>query len=118
MMTTNKGDYIMTTATFSNNQEVTYKGNRQVKAAWAIINKETQEILISGFSMSSDLAYKSARQRRSDCRSLFCETDPLYWPAETRGRYTRQEEKRRKAHNKKRLEIIDNKITIQILDIS
>jgi len=107
----------MTTVTFSNNQKVTYKGNRQVKAAWAIINKETQEILLSGFSMSSDLAYNSARQRRSDCRSLFCETDPLHWPVETRGRYRRQEEKRRKDHNKKRLEIIDSKITIQILDM-
>lgn len=116
MMTTTK-EIIMTTVKFLNNQEVTYKGNRQVKAAWSIINKETQEIILTGFSMSFDLAYKSARQRRSDCRSLFCETDPLRWPVETRGRYRRQEEKRRKDHNKKRLEIIDSKITIQILDI-
>lgn len=103
--------------TFSNNQKVTYKGSRQVKAAWAIINKETQEIILSGFSMSSNLAYNSARQRRSDCRSLFCEADPLHWPVETRGRYRRQEEKRRKEHNKKRLEIIDTMIRIEIADI-
>ena len=106
------------TATFSNGFTREYKGNRKVKASWAIINKETQEIVLSGFSMSSDLAYNSARQRRSDCRSLFCETDPLHWPVETRGRYRRQEEKRRKAHNKQRLAMIDRMITIEIVDIS
>ena len=48
------------TATFSNGYTDTYKGNRDVKAAWAIIRKATGEIVASGHSLDADKAFKTA----------------------------------------------------------
>ena len=50
----------MTTATFSNGFIDTYKGKRDVKAAWAIINKETGETVSSGHSLDRARAAKTA----------------------------------------------------------
>ena len=55
------------TASFSNGFTREYKGDRKVKAAWAIINKDTNETILSGFSMRKDLAESSARNRRREC---------------------------------------------------
>jgi hypothetical protein len=48
------------TATFSNGTQDTYKGTRPVTAAWAIINKATGEILMSGHSLDEAKARKTA----------------------------------------------------------
>jgi len=47
-------------ATFSNGETDTYKGHRDVKAAWAIINPTTGTILNSGHSLDRARAEKTA----------------------------------------------------------
>jgi hypothetical protein len=49
------------TAKFSNGFEDTYKGDRAVKAAWAIIRKSDGEVLASGHSLDASKAAKTAR---------------------------------------------------------
>lgn len=50
----------MITATFSNGHTDTYKGTREVKAAWALIRKDTGETLASGHSLDMAKARKTA----------------------------------------------------------
>lgn len=50
----------MITAVFSNGTADTYKGKRDVKAAWAIIEKATGEIVMSGHSLTAQIASKTA----------------------------------------------------------
>jgi len=61
----------MTKATFSNGFTDTYKGHRDVKAAWAIILKSTGETLNSGHSLDAQKADKTARNNlrytKTDC---------------------------------------------------
>lgn len=42
----------MTTSIFSNGFKDTYKGNRNVTAAWAIFNKESGDCVVSGHSLN------------------------------------------------------------------
>lgn len=48
------------TAKFSNGHQDTYKGNRDVRAAWAIIDRKTGETLNSGHSLDRARAEKTA----------------------------------------------------------
>lgn len=48
------------TATFSNGHTDTYKGNRDVKAAWAIIRKADGKVVMSGHSLDANKASKTA----------------------------------------------------------
>ena len=50
-----------TTATFSNNETVTYKGNRKVGAAWALFDAETGEMFGRGWSLDARRAESSAK---------------------------------------------------------
>jgi hypothetical protein len=110
---------------FSNGFIREYKGNRDVKASWAIINKETNETILSGFSMRKDLAYSSARNRRRECNELIhsvtgCERLGYpYYQHDLRDRLfpSMREERRLKKENKQRLEIIDKMIRIEIIEI-
>lgn len=114
------------TATFSNGYTREYKGNRKVKAAWAIINKDNNETILSGFSMRSDLAYSSARNRRRECNELVhtitgCDRVGYpYYGHDLRDRLfpSMREERRLKRENKDRLKIIDRKIRIEITEIN
>lgn len=49
------------TATFSNGFVDTYKGDRPVKAAWMLTDKETGKVLLSGHSLDRAKAEKTAR---------------------------------------------------------
>jgi hypothetical protein len=114
------------TATFSNGFTREYKGNRNVKAAWSIMNKETNETIMSGFSMTRNLAYSSSRNRRRECNELIqsftgCERVGFpYYQHDLRDRLfpSMREERRLKKENKERLAMIDKMITIEIVDIS
>ena len=113
-------------ASFSNGFTREYKGDRNVKAAWAIINKETNETILSGFSMRTDLAYSSARNRRRECNELMrtitgCDRVGYpYYAHDLRDRLfpSMREERRLKRENKERLKIIDSQIRIEITDIN
>ena len=49
------------TATFSNGHTDTYKGHRDVKAAWAVIERATGKVIDSGHSLTVRAAEKTAR---------------------------------------------------------
>ena len=48
------------TVTFSNGHTDTYKGKRDVRAAWMITHRQTGEVLMSGHSLDADRAQKTA----------------------------------------------------------
>jgi len=54
----------MITVEFSNGFKDTYKGKRKVKAAWALINRETNETLASGHSISVKAAESTAKSTK------------------------------------------------------
>lgn len=51
----------MITATFSNGYTDTYKGSRDVKAAWMVTEKATGKVIASGHSLSKEIANKTAK---------------------------------------------------------
>lgn len=51
----------MKTSTFSNGHVDAYKGNRDVRAGWAIIDNVTGETVRSGHSLNEELARKAAQ---------------------------------------------------------
>lgn len=50
----------MTNATFSNGTTIQNNGTRAVAAAWAVIDKRTNETLMTGFSRDMNAAAKTA----------------------------------------------------------
>ena len=56
----------MITAKFSNGYEDTYKGNRPVKAAWAITRKADGKVIASGHSLDRAKAAKTSRGAMSE----------------------------------------------------
>ena len=55
------------TATFSNGFTDTYKGYRNVRAAWMITDRETGEVICSGHSLDADRAHKTAEGYARKC---------------------------------------------------
>lgn len=53
-------------ARFSNGYEDEYKGDRDVRAAWMIVDRESGEVLDSGHSLDIVRAQKTAENRVSD----------------------------------------------------
>ena len=53
-------------ATFSNGFTDTYKGKRNVKAAWAVIRKADGKVIASGHSLDRTRAAKTSRGSMSD----------------------------------------------------
>jgi len=66
------------TATFSNGYTDTYKGTRPVKAAWAIINRETGEVIASGHSLDRVKAQKTATGNVTLCVRLSHDAYPSF----------------------------------------
>ena len=105
-------------AIFSNGFTREYKGDRNVKAAWAIINKDTNEAILSGFSMRTATAEGSARNRRKECYCIFDDGHKYKYPHDMRGRrYPWRLEKQYKKENRERLAIIDSKVRIEIINL-
>ena len=67
----------MTTAIFSNGHTDTYKGNRPVKAAWAIICNADGKVLMSGHSLDRAKAQNTAHSNAASCWSI---TTSSGWP--------------------------------------
>lgn len=60
----------MKTAIFSNGYTDVYKGNRDVKAAWAVIEIATGKVVDSGHSLTKAAAEKTARTSIPRARML------------------------------------------------
>ena len=54
----------MITATFSNGYIDTYKGSRNVTAAWALINKQSGVVVASGHSLTTSAADSTGRSTK------------------------------------------------------
>jgi hypothetical protein len=54
----------MIKATFSNGFTDTYNGTRKVTAAWALINKESGEVIASGHSLTVKAAESTAKSSK------------------------------------------------------
>lgn len=125
-------------ATFSNGFEDVYKGNRDIKAAWAIIRESDGEVLKSGhsidrtraaktaaatltslaYSVGVDLPYFDIPQRLYagyDYRWLFgYAEDNGYEGKRVYGHYKRWA----KAKNEERMAAIEAAVTIEIVDVA
>lgn len=66
------------TATFSNGFADTYKGDRAVKAAWAIIDRATGKVLNSGHSLDRAKAQKTAEGNVANTVSLSHDEYPSF----------------------------------------
>jgi hypothetical protein len=66
------------TATFSNGFTDTYKGDRSVKAAWAIIDRATGKVINSGHSLDRIKAQKTAEGNVALCVSLDHDAYPSF----------------------------------------
>ena len=108
------------TATFSNGKTDTYKGNRNVKAAWAIIRKADGAIIKSGHSLD---VMKAAKTAEGNLQHIFFERDlglsghPLNYvkgPNYTDNAKTRRA---KREHNAARIAFIRNLVTIEIVNI-
>ena len=109
------------TATFSTGFTDTYKGKRDVKAAWAIINRETGAVINSGHSLDAAKAAKTAETAEGNLQSVWFERDfcisehPLRYVKGTGAYLTRKQNAEAKAHNAARLDFIRSKVRIEIV---
>ena len=68
----------MKTATFSNGYTDTYKGKRDVKAAWMVITAKGE--ILSGHSLDTDKAKKTAENNvRLTVGSIHCPKGPYFY---------------------------------------
>lgn len=106
-----------TTATFSNGFADTYKGDRAVRAAWAITSKADGAVLKSGHSLDRAKAAKTAEGKLHELHDLLGYGHPLYFYKGASPRYTAAMNRARKAHNAERLELIRSFVTVEIVDL-
>lgn len=105
------------TATFSTGFTDTYKGKRDVKAAWAIINRETGAVINSGHSLDAAKAAKTAEGnlRYVGFVDLGISEHPLRYVKGTGAYLSRKQNAEAKAHNAARLDFIRSKVRIEIV---
>lgn len=106
------------TATFSNGFTDAYKGDRDVKAAWAIINKATGAVIKSGHSLD---AAKAARTASGNLREVSLAYDlglpdhPLRYIAGPNPHLSAARRRADRAHNAARLALIASLTTIEVV---
>lgn len=108
------------TATFPNGFTDTYKGSRNVKAAWAVFHKATGAAIKSGHSLDRAKAAKTAE---GNLQSIWFERDlgltdhPLNYQKGVGPYMTSRQRAEARAHNAARLDFIRSQVTIQIVDL-
>lgn len=108
------------TATFSNGQTDTYKGSRDVKAAWAIVRKSDGVVLKSGHSLDAAKAAKTAEgnlQYLSMTVFGFGSDHTYFYFKGSLPRSSSRERAAIRAHNAARLDLIRSLVTIEIVDL-
>jgi hypothetical protein len=110
----------MTTATFSNGQIDTYKGSRDVRAAWAIVRKADGVTLKSGHSLDRAKALKTAEGRLQEIRferDFGISGHPLSYVEGPRYIDTAKIRREKRQHNADRLAFIRTLVDIEIVDL-
>lgn len=108
------------TATFSNGHTDTYKGAREVKAAWAIIRKSDGVVLKSGHSLDRVKAAKTAEGRMQEVwfeGDLGIENHPLRYMQGALYTDNAKTRRAKREHNAARLDFIRSKVTIEVIDL-
>jgi hypothetical protein len=108
------------TATFSNGFSDTYKGDRAVTAAWAIIRKSDGFTLASGHSLDAAKAAKTAAGNLAH-RSLAGDFDlpehPLRYIEGPDYRDNSKTRRAKREHNAARLDFIRSLTTIEVVSL-
>ena len=107
-------------ATFSNGQTDAYKGAREVRAAWAIFNRATGDLILSGHSMNRQNAAKTAdgKLQHLPWKSLGLPTDhALRYFEGGDWRDTVKQKRAKRVHNAARLGLISSLTRIEIVDL-
>jgi hypothetical protein len=110
----------MITATFPNGFTDTYKGSRNVKAAWAIFNAATGAVIKSGHSLDRQKAAKTAEGNLQTIwfeRDFGIEGHPLRYVMGSAPYLSSRERAKVRSHNAARLDFIRSRVTIQIIDL-
>lgn len=110
----------MTTAIFPNGFTDTYKGSRNVKAAWAIFNKATGAAIKSGHSLDRAKAAKTAEGNLQTIwfeRDLDLHNHPLNYVKGSAPYMTSRQRAEARSHNAARLDFIRTQVEIQIVDL-
>jgi hypothetical protein len=108
------------TATFPNGFTDTYKGSRNVKAAWAIFNTATGAVIKSGHSLDRQKATKTADGSLQTIwfeRDFGLEGHPLNYVKGSGPHMTSRQRTEARSHNAARLDFIRSQVTIQIVDL-
>lgn len=107
------------TATFSNGLTDTYKGNRDVRAAWAIIRKSDGVVLKSGHSLDAGKALKTAEgnlQNFSLGHDFDIHDHPLrFFRLTTGALLSSRDRAAARQHNAARLDLIRSLVTIEVV---
>lgn len=101
------------TTTFSNGFTDTYKGDRDVKAAWAIIEKLTGKAIASGHSIDAVRAEKTAQQ---NLRDFTFESAPELCKPVTKFQ-SKKVQMARKKHNEQVMATRRAAVTIEVIDL-
>jgi hypothetical protein len=108
----------MITATFSNGFTDTYKGQRPVRAAWAIIRTSDNVTINSGHSLDRVKAAKTAEGHLHEtARDLGLTGHPLRYFEGRSIRDTAAKRRAKAAHNAERLAFIRSLVRIEIVDL-
>lgn len=111
----------MITATFSNGYTDTYKGERDVRAAWAIIRKADGVVLKSGHSLDAGKALKTAEGNLQNFSLEFhfgISGHPLRYAKLTTGALlSGRDRAAARQHNADRLALIRSLTTIEVVEL-
>lgn len=105
------------TATFSNGFIDTYKGDRDVRAAWAIISKADGKVLKSGHSIDRAKAASTAAGKLQELHCVIEYGHPLYYLEGRSYLDTAKTRRAKRQHNADRLAYIAERVTIEIIDL-
>ena len=108
-----------TVSTFSDGSTDAYNGNRPIKAAWAVFNRETGERILSGHSLDRQRAEKTSRSQLQLIGHCVLADDHFLrdWRYISKYMTTFAERKRDRDHNENRLEEITRRVRVEVVDV-
>lgn len=110
----------MIIATFSNGTTDLYKGDRDVKAAWALVRKADGVVIKSGHSLDRATALKTAEGKFREVlfhSHLGLHDHPLQYVEGPSYNDTAKIKRAKKAHNAERLAFVRTLVGIEIVDL-
>lgn len=110
----------MIIATFSNGTTDIYKGERNVRAAWAIISRATGETIVSGHSLDRVRAANTASGKIQQLNGHWAGMkygDKFWYSSSTDWRDTAKIKRAKREHNAIRFALLEAAVKIEIVDL-